>query len=61
MEVVHFVNSSHIVTCEGQNDTKVQWFNPKGNPVSETKGRVHIEDHNGEQSGIYSVNLLKFI
>jgi len=51
MEVAYFVNNSHIVTCSGHKGTKIQWLNPKGKPVIETKGRVHVEDRGSLSTG----------
>lgn len=46
-EVVHYVNDSHIVICNGHNNSRVRWFNPKNDVILNKKGRVHVE-HMGD-------------
>lgn len=46
-EVVHFVNDSYIVTCNGHNQTRVRWMNPKQGVIEDAKGRVHVEEKPG--------------
>uniref|UniRef100_A0A182NEE1 Neural cell adhesion molecule 1 n=1 Tax=Anopheles dirus TaxID=7168 RepID=A0A182NEE1_9DIPT len=44
-ETAHFVNQSRMVTCSHANqEVRLKWRNPKNAVISETKGRVHIED-----------------
>uniref|UniRef100_A0A182SX37 Ig-like domain-containing protein n=1 Tax=Anopheles maculatus TaxID=74869 RepID=A0A182SX37_9DIPT len=44
-ETAHFVDQSRMVTCSHTNqEVKLKWRNPKNVVISETKGRVHIED-----------------
>ncbi|XP_065079072.1 neural cell adhesion molecule 2-like [Ochlerotatus camptorhynchus] len=43
--VAHFVNQSRIASCSFPDpDVKLKWRNPKNVIVSDTKGRVHIEE-----------------
>ncbi|XP_026463472.1 hemicentin-1-like [Ctenocephalides felis] len=42
-EIVRFVNDKHMVTCHGHKGTKVRWLNPRGDPVTESRGRIHVE------------------
>lgn len=43
-EVVHYVNDSHIVICNGHNNTRVGWISPKEDVIVKTKGRIHVEE-----------------
>uniref|UniRef100_A0A1S4H1B3 Neural cell adhesion molecule 1 n=1 Tax=Anopheles gambiae TaxID=7165 RepID=A0A1S4H1B3_ANOGA len=45
-EMAHFVNQSRMVTCSHPDhpEVRLKWRNPKNAIISETKGRVHIED-----------------
>lgn len=43
-EVVHYVNDSHIVICNGHNNTRVRWINPKDDVIEKKKGRIHVEE-----------------
>lgn len=44
--MAHFVNQSRMVTCSHPDhpEVRLKWRNPKNAIISETKGRVHIED-----------------
>lgn len=50
-EVVRFVNDSHIVTCSGDKGVTILWRNPKGEIVTATKGRIHIEPTSSGEIG----------
>ncbi|XP_062704961.1 neural cell adhesion molecule 2 [Aedes albopictus] len=47
-EIAHFVNQSRITTCKFSHpDVRLQWRSPRNTIVSDTKGRVHIEEIGG--------------
>uniref|UniRef100_A0A182J736 Neural cell adhesion molecule 1 n=2 Tax=Anopheles atroparvus TaxID=41427 RepID=A0A182J736_ANOAO len=53
-EMAHFVNQSRMVSCSyGNPDVKLRWRNPKNVLISETKGRVHIEEKGSTLSLIF--------
>ncbi|XP_035908761.1 neural cell adhesion molecule 2-like isoform X2 [Anopheles stephensi] len=53
-EMAHFVDQSRMVTCSHTNqEVKLKWRNPKNVVISETKGRVHIEDKGDSLSLIF--------
>ncbi|XP_065095667.1 neural cell adhesion molecule 1-like [Ochlerotatus camptorhynchus] len=53
-EIAHFVNQSRIMSCSFPDpDVKLKWRNPKNAIVSDTKGRVHIEDFDGSLSLVF--------
>ncbi|XP_053677613.1 neural cell adhesion molecule 2-like [Anopheles nili] len=53
-ETAHFVNQSRMVSCSHANpEVKLKWRNPKNVPISDTKGRVHIEEKGSSLSLIF--------
>lgn len=53
-EMAHFVNQSRMVSCSYANpEMKLKWRNPKDAVISETKGRVHIEEKGTSLSLIF--------
>ncbi|XP_055641302.1 neural cell adhesion molecule 2-like [Toxorhynchites rutilus septentrionalis] len=53
-EIAHFVNQSRMVSCRFSDpDVKLKWRNPKNGVVTETKGRVHIEELGGSLTLIF--------
>lgn len=53
-EIAHFVNQSRITSCSfPAPDVKLKWRNPKNAIVSDTKGRVHIEQLGGSLSLVF--------
>jgi hypothetical protein len=53
-EVVRFANDSHFVTCthkKGKSSTKLHWFNPRGKEITDSSGRIHIEDRGTQSVG----------
>lgn len=45
--MVHYVNDSHIVKCNGYNITRVRWLSPRDTVIEEKKGRLHVEEMEG--------------
>lgn len=53
-EIAHFVNQSRMVSCRFSDpDVKLKWRKPNNGTVSETKGRVHIEELGGSLTLIF--------
>ncbi|XP_058126256.1 neural cell adhesion molecule 2-like [Anopheles ziemanni] len=55
-EMAHFVNKSRMVSCSFTDpEVKLKWRNPKNVLISETKGRVHIEEKGSTLSLVFEV------
>ncbi|CAO1325840.1 unnamed protein product, partial [Diamesa serratosioi] len=46
-EFVHFINEARFVTCIGRNVEHIKWLKPDGSQITDTKGRVHVEEKDG--------------
>ncbi|KAF4527228.1 hypothetical protein B566_EDAN010545 [Ephemera danica] len=43
-EVVKYVNESYIASCQSERGIHVMWTRPTGEQITQTKGRIHVEE-----------------
>ncbi|CAB3370839.1 Hypothetical predicted protein [Cloeon dipterum] len=51
-EVVKYVNETYIVACQSDKGANIAWTKPSGERVSQSRGRIHIEERWNVKGGV---------